>query len=79
MQGGQGTEKSDKAKGGSKGRILLVVSSIDRGQRLGRKFRNLDKMNYVLMMMDEMREACEVRCCTLATCTTRLTSGFHLR
>eukprot|EP00752_Nemacystus_decipiens_P009859 g8796.t1 len=43
------------------GRILYVISSFDRGERLGKRFRNkTDKLNFVLMMLDEMREACEV-------------------
>ncbi|CAN0394916.1 unnamed protein product [Pylaiella littoralis] len=43
------------------GRILYVISSFDRGQRLGKAFTQLnDKLDYILMMMDEMREACEV-------------------
>ena len=43
------------------GRILYVISSFDRGERLGKKFRQQsDKMDFVLMMLDEMREACEV-------------------
>eukprot|EP00752_Nemacystus_decipiens_P002193 g2087.t1 len=43
------------------GRILYVISSFDRGQRLGKKYADkLDKMDFVLMMLDEMREACEV-------------------
>lgn len=60
---------SHKANGGGKGegedipggRILYVVSSFDRGQRLAPKFRGHDKLDFILMMMDEMREACEVR------------------
>lgn len=43
------------------GRILYVITSFDRGRRLGREFKGVDKLDYVLMMMDEMREACEVR------------------
>lgn len=43
------------------GRILYVISSFDRGQRLGKEFTDkLDKMDFILMMLDEMREACEV-------------------
>lgn len=41
------------------GRILYVISSFDRGQRLG-PFFDVDKLDFILMMMDEMREACEV-------------------
>eukprot|EP00904_Undaria_pinnatifida_P007118 jgi/Undpi1/3536/HiC_scaffold_16.g06908.m1 len=41
------------------GRILYVISSFDRGRRLGRHFKAVDKLDYILMMMDEMREACE--------------------
>lgn len=43
-------------------RILFVVTSFDRGTRLGMGYRGLDKLDYVLMIADEMREACEVRC-----------------
>ena len=40
----------------------MVVTSFDRGNRLGSKFRGVvDKLDYVLMIMDEVREACEVR------------------
>ncbi|CAM9388502.1 unnamed protein product [Choristocarpus tenellus] len=42
------------------GRILYVITSFDRGNRLGRKFRSVDKLDFVLMMLDEMREACEL-------------------
>lgn len=43
------------------GRILFVITSFDRGARLGAGYRDVDKLDYVLMMLDEMREACEVR------------------
>lgn len=43
-------------------RILFVVTSFDRGTRLGTRYRGLDKLDYVLMIADEMREACEVCC-----------------
>lgn len=43
-------------------RILFVVTSFDRGTRLGMGYKGLDKLDYVLMIADEMREACEVRC-----------------
>eukprot|EP00903_Cladosiphon_okamuranus_P021243 g19515.t2 len=43
------------------GRILYVISSFDRGERLGKMFtEKSDKLDFILMMMDEMREACEV-------------------
>lgn len=43
-------------------RILFVVTSFDRGGRLGRHLRGMvDKLDYMLMIMDEIREACEVR------------------
>lgn len=41
-------------------RILLVITSFDRGRRLGTKVSGVDKLDYVLMIMDEIREACEV-------------------
>lgn len=54
---GQNTTRTEPPMG----RILYVISSFDRGQRLGKKFANkLDKLDFVLMMLDEMREACEV-------------------
>lgn len=53
MQGGERHAVAQK--------ILYVITSFDRGKRLGRKFRGVDKLDYVLMMADEMREACEVR------------------
>lgn len=50
------------ATGGESGRILYVISSYDRGKRLGLGYNGkVDKLDYILMMMDEMREACEVR------------------
>ncbi|CAM9936325.1 unnamed protein product, partial [Laminaria digitata] len=43
-------------------RILFVVTSFDRGGRLGRALKGVvDKLDYMLMIMDEIREACEVR------------------
>ena len=42
------------------GRILFVVSTFDRGEST-RAFKGRDKFDFILMMMDEMREACEVR------------------
>lgn len=48
-------------EGKPRGRILYVITSFDRGARLGRGYSSVDKMDYVLMMLDEMREACEVR------------------
>lgn len=40
-------------------RILFVITSFDRGTRLlGTK--GVDKLDYVLMIADEIREACEV-------------------
>ncbi|CBJ28048.1 hypothetical protein Esi_0089_0116 [Ectocarpus siliculosus] len=39
--------------------ILFVVTSFDRGRRLGRRGKGVDKLNYVLMIMDEIRGACE--------------------
>ncbi|CAM9558598.1 unnamed protein product [Ectocarpus fasciculatus] len=48
------------ATGGESGRILYVISSYDRGKRLGLGYDGkVDKLDYILMMMDEMREACE--------------------
>lgn len=43
-------------------RILFVITSFDRGRRLVRQIgpNNIDKLDYVLMIMDEVREACEV-------------------
>lgn len=39
----------------------MVVTSFDRGKRLGAGFRgSVDKLDFILMMMDEIREACEV-------------------
>eukprot|EP00903_Cladosiphon_okamuranus_P005409 g5397.t1 len=40
-------------------RILFVVTSFDRGRRLGKKVVNVDKLDYVLMIMDEIRGTCE--------------------
>lgn len=40
-------------------RILFVITSFDRGRRL-RTMKDVDKLDYVLMIMDEIREACEV-------------------
>ncbi|CAN0243234.1 unnamed protein product [Pylaiella littoralis] len=42
------------------GRVLYVISSFDRGKRLGQFYQHVDKVDYILMMMDEMREACEL-------------------
>lgn len=54
---GQNTTRTEPPMG----RILYVISSFDRGQRLGKQFTNkLDKLDFVLLMLDEMREACEV-------------------
>eukprot|EP00752_Nemacystus_decipiens_P001812 g1750.t1 len=39
-------------------RILFVITSFDRGRRL-RTMKDVDKLDYVLMIMDEIREACE--------------------
>lgn len=47
----------------SRQRILFVVTSFDRGGRLGKTIHELDKLDYVLMIMDEIRDACEVRAC----------------
>eukprot|EP00903_Cladosiphon_okamuranus_P008313 g7997.t1 len=41
-------------------RVLYVITSFDRGKRLGRNYNQIDKLDYILMMMDEMREACEL-------------------
>lgn len=41
-------------------RILFVVTSFDRGRRLGLRLNSVDKLDYVLMIMDEIRGACEV-------------------
>lgn len=39
-----------------------MVTSFDRGGRLGRALKGVvDKLDYMLMIMDEIREACEVR------------------
>lgn len=40
--------------------ILFVVTSFDRGRRLGLRGKGVDKLDYVLMIMDEIRGACEV-------------------
>ncbi|CAM9765718.1 unnamed protein product, partial [Ectocarpus fasciculatus] len=53
--GGDADENTD---GDDAGRILLVVTSFDRGRRLGPSFKK-DKLDFILLMMDEMREACE--------------------
>lgn len=55
--GGGGVEPGS---GRGAGRILFVITSFDRGQRLERDFTKVDKLDYILMMMDEMREACQV-------------------
>eukprot|EP00752_Nemacystus_decipiens_P002171 g2067.t1 len=52
--------ESENDAAASAGRILYVISSFDRGERLGPAFRGHDKLDFILMMMDEMREACEV-------------------
>lgn len=52
---------SDEQQGAQ--RILYVITSFDRGERLGRDYKQIDKLDYILMMMDEMREACEVGHC----------------
>ncbi|CAM9880486.1 unnamed protein product [Ectocarpus sp. 12 AP-2014] len=57
---GKGPEESAGVTGGESGRILYVISSYDRGKRLGLGYDGkVDKLDYILMMMDEMREACE--------------------
>lgn len=58
-----GGERDDGKAGAQLGgrRILYVITSFDRGKRLGRDYKQIDKLDYILMMMDEMREACEVR------------------
>ncbi|CAN0033648.1 unnamed protein product, partial [Ectocarpus sp. 8 AP-2014] len=57
---GKGPEEAAGATGGESGRILYVISSYDRGKRLGLGYDGkVDKLDYILMMMDEMREACE--------------------
>ncbi|CAM9961614.1 unnamed protein product, partial [Hapterophycus canaliculatus] len=56
---GNGSERKEDPASAQGGRILYVISSFDRGQRLGPAFE-VDKLDFVLMMMDEMREACEV-------------------
>ena len=39
-----------------------MVTSFDRGGRLGDALKGVvDKLDYMLMIMDEIREACEVR------------------
>lgn len=56
---GSVSDQKEDAASAQGGRILYVISSFDRGQRLGPFFK-VDKLDFILMMMDEMREACEV-------------------
>lgn len=60
-----GHSRRQDGEGGGHGgapRILYVITSFDRGRRLGPQFRRvIDKLDYVLMIADEMREACEVQ------------------
>ena len=54
------TSSTEEANGeAGAGRILFMVTTFDRGQST-RDFNGRDKLDYMLMMMDEMREACEV-------------------
>lgn len=54
-----GGDADDNTRGDDAGRILFVMTSFDRGRRLGPSFKK-DKLDFILLMMDEMREACEV-------------------
>ncbi|CAN0123102.1 unnamed protein product, partial [Ectocarpus sp. 13 AM-2016] len=53
-----GGDADDNTRGDDAGRILFVMTSFDRGRRLGPSFKK-DKLDFILLMMDEMREACE--------------------
>ena len=44
---------------GTAGRILFTAGTFDRGGST-QAFNGRDKFDFILMMMDEMREACEV-------------------
>lgn len=57
IQGGDDRERKD---GGSRGRILFVVTSFSLRQAALTGSPLVDKFDFVLLMMDEMREACEV-------------------
>ncbi|CAM9935415.1 unnamed protein product [Ectocarpus sp. 4 AP-2014] len=53
-----GADADENTRGDDAGRILFVMTSFDRGRRLGPSFKK-DKLDFMLLMMDEMREACE--------------------
>ncbi|CAB1108096.1 unnamed protein product [Ectocarpus sp. CCAP 1310/34] len=52
------SDGGENSRGDDAGRILFVMTSFDRGRRLGPSFKK-DKLDFILLMMDEMREACE--------------------
>lgn len=59
--GSRSRSSSSRKADQENGRILYVISSFDRGMRPGKEYRGVDKLDFMLMMADEMREACEVR------------------
>lgn len=58
----ESNEGEDKTPARPMGRTLYVMPSFDRGERTEKSFTgNLDKMGFILRMVGEMRERCEVR------------------
>ncbi|CAM9113621.1 unnamed protein product [Ectocarpus sp. 8 AP-2014] len=53
-----GGDADENTRGDDAGRILFVMTSFDRGSRLGPSFKK-DKLDFILLLMDEIREACE--------------------